>query len=210
MPAKGQYKPGPPIGSVIGKLQVIGIGEPIQDGKGRASTSVCRCQCGTVVTIRNYVLRRPITNSCGCTRKHGAARRNAKRSRTYNLYHNMLTRCRRDPRYSKVTICTQWKTSYTQFLADMGECPAGLTLDRIDNTKGYSPSNCRWATTKEQNNNRRNNHRVTFNGETKTITEWMEHHNMNKTSFYRRLKHGWSEEDAAGLPKYARRRPRSQ
>jgi hypothetical protein len=73
----------------------------------------------------------------------------------------MLQRCRnpKNPRYKYygargITVCERWN-NYKNFLADMGRCPVGLTLDRIDNEKGYTPTNCRWTTWKEQNNNNR-------------------------------------------------------
>lgn len=201
MPALNQFKPGPNPGSLFGKLTVIKNGDPIMDGNQRASTSVCSCECGKLVTIRNYVLRRAGTRSCGCIRAHGDGRRGSNKARTYSLWQNMLTRCRRDKRYADVEVCSEWKTSYSQFLADMGKCPAGLSLDRIDNLGNYEPGNCRWASMKEQNNNRRNNRLVTYNGKTQTVALWMEGHGMDYSSFYRRIALGWDESSAAGLPR---------
>lgn len=205
MPARNQFKPGPLIGARFGKLVVISTAEPIIESGGRRPASTCKCDCGKIFAIRNSVLTRKISpaQSCGCTRRHGNAVRKAK-SRTYNAWLNMKTRCRRDPHYRHVSICDAWLNSFQAFLSDMGECPEGLTLDRIDTTGNYEPLNCRWATSKQQANNKINNRLITINGITKTAIEWMEYHGLDSTTFYRRLRLGWTEEQAAATPKLAR------
>jgi hypothetical protein len=205
MPRKGQFKPGPPVGSQFGKLVVIESDLIIEESDQRVLASRCRCECGSVLVMRNYVLKRTGTRSCGCTRKHGAARRGEQRSRTYSLWQNMITRCKRDPRYSHVSVCDTWLASYENFLADMGKCPDGLSLDRIDNSGNYEPTNCRWTDAKTQNNNRRSNRRITFNGETRTVKGWMELNGLDYSTFYRRLSLGWDEVSAAALPKGSRK-----
>lgn len=84
-------------------------------------------------------------------------------------------------------MCDRWRDSFDAFLADMGSRPPGHTLDRIDNDKPYEPGNCRWATVREQNNNKRTNHRITANGESKTITEWARDAGVSSTAVRRRL-----------------------
>ena len=204
MPARNQFKPGPEPGTRFGKLTVLSPGEPIIE-RYNVPTSVCQCDCGKILTIRNYVLtrKRSPAKSCGCTRRHGCSNRNRK-TRTYNAWQNMKTRCKRDPHYKDITIHPAWVNDFEAFRRDMGECPEGLTLDRIKTEGNYEPSNCRWATMEEQANNKITNRLITVNGVTKTVAEWMTHHGLDYTTFYRRIKLGWSEEEAAGTPKLAR------
>jgi hypothetical protein len=92
--------------------------------------------------------------------QHGHARHGptGKASPTYQSWQSMLTRCRRrqDYRKSGIRVCVRWR-SFENFLTDMGERPAGTTLDRKDNAKGYQPDNCRWATPRDQARNTRRN-----------------------------------------------------
>jgi len=95
-----------------------------------------------------------------------------------------------------ITVCPQWY-DFPQFLADMGRKPTpGHSIDRIDNSKGYSPENCRWATKTEQNRNHRGNHMLTLNGETHCIQEWAEITGIRHTAIRVRLQRGWTVEKA--------------
>lgn len=111
--------------------------------------------------------------------KHGHSRRVSSRSRTYKAWCNMKTRALNPnreewPRYGGrgIVICQGWVESFGAFLSDMGECPEGLTLERINVNGNYEPSNCRWATQREQSNNKEITRRVTYNGQCLTVGEW--------------------------------------
>ena len=98
-----------------------------------------------------------------------------------------------------ITVCARWQ-DFANFFADMGERPANCTLDRIDNDGPYSPENCRWATQKEQTNNRRRNRMITFGGETKTLQQWAERTGINHSTILMRFKLGWPVERALTTP----------
>lgn len=103
----------------------------------------------------------------------------ANKSLAYTSWSQMIQRCcntnhKHYHHYGGrgITICPSWKESYSQFLKDMGPRPDGTCLDRIDNSKGYEPGNCRWATQIEQNNNQRTNKFIEFNGKRLTYRQW--------------------------------------
>ncbi len=89
------------------------------------------------------------------------------------------TRCRDYRHYGGrgITVCPRWDI-YSNFLLDMGEAPQGKTLERIENSEGYTPGNCRWATRAEQSRNKRSNLLIKFDGQTKLLVEWAEHFNV--------------------------------
>lgn len=118
----------------------------------------------------------------------------------------MLSRCLNPnaPHYADyggrgITVCERWR-EFSNFYADMGAKPPGLTLERIDNDKGYSPENCRWATREEQARNRRSNRLITYEGVTATLAETARRVGMGVTTLRGRLDAGWSVEEAITKP----------
>lgn len=142
--------------------------------------------------------------------RHGHTQFHKPSSPTYNSWHNMLkrVRCQNSKGYEThggrgITVCERWLT-FINFLADMGERPGReFSIDRINNSKGYEPGNCKWSTAKEQVNNRRNNIRLTVDGTTKTLTQWAEHNNIKPATAYGRMRKGWSLLRACGFKEKA-------
>lgn len=100
-------------------------------------------------------------------------------------------------------VCDLWMKDFSAFLAHMGPCPPGLTLERIDNDRGYEPGNCRWATILEQANNKRNIHWLTLRGRTLSLVAWAREAGIPRLAVYKRLKRGWSVERALTEPLHA-------
>ena len=173
---------------------------------------LCRCDCGNEKSINLNSLIKGMSNSCGCYRrefianrnyKHGFAYRENGTERLYRIWQGMKRRCydTNDPGYRNygergIKICDEWLNDYSAFRewSHANGYRDDLTIDRIDNDKGYYPYNCRWATVKEQSNNTRVNHRVTYQGETHTLSEWGDILGMSDDLISQRLRKGMSLE----------------
>ena len=114
----------------------------------------------------------------------------------YRTWRSMRTRCRCDPHYQKLGICKAWD-SFEQFRRDMGSRPSPRhQIDRIDNKLGYSATNCRWVTPKEQARNRSTNRIIELDGKRMPLIEALEHQGLNVGTFYSRLRRGCNEQRA--------------
>lgn len=99
-----------------------------------------------------------------------------------------------------ITVCKRWH-DFVNFLADMGEVPNGLELDRKDNNGNYEPTNCRWATINQQARNKRYSNRLTYNGETKSIWDWADEFGLKGKTLDNRIRRGWTVGKALTTPR---------
>ena len=192
-------------GFVVGQLTVKSYFGKV----GRNSIWICECSCGAITKVMGHHLRSKKTKSCGCFRikraraltyKHGQSK-----TPEYITFHAMIRRCNatsgRDwNAYKDISICERWK-DFDKFMEDMRKRPSQKhTIERIDNSKGYSPENCRWATRTEQNRNKRCNRVITFQGRSQCLSAWAEEYKLNYKLLWSRLKYGWSFEKAITTP----------
>lgn len=135
-------------------------------------------------------------------------------TRIYNIWHDMKRRCYCKSRKSYaryggrgITVCPEWQEFMPFYDWAMANGYSdNLTIDRIDVNGNYEPSNCRWVTSKEQANNKRNNHMITHNGKTQTITQWADELEINESTLHSRISRGFSCEKVLTMPKGCRRK----
>jgi hypothetical protein len=188
------------LGDCIGDLEII---EFLPNSKSGHSFAKALCKCQSIVKINLSSLNSRKHKKCrACIDKE---RRKPNRDKPeYSIYLSMKNRCINKnvnayKNYGErgITICDSWlgKNGYENFYADMGERPSPKhSLDRIDNNLGYSKENCRWATPKEQANNRRSNKLITYQGKTQTLSNWGVELGILPLTLLSRLDKGWSIE----------------
>lgn len=173
---------------------------------------MCRCDCGNIKTVYLGHLRMGRIKSCGClqneARIENKTTHGCSNTRMYSIWESMKQRCHNPknhayPRYGGrgIHVCAEWG-AFDNFKrwAEMNGYQDDLTLDRIDNDLGYSPSNCRWITMKEQQSNRRNNRFMTLDGITMTLQQWSESTGISADVICSRIKNGWSVDRAIKTP----------
>lgn len=210
------------VGDTIGNLTIVKLvrfkstkNSPTRKG------CICKCSCGNFIGPSRLVsLVNGDLVSCGCyqrkihskiisnrNKKHGFSSRN-NRDPLYVIWGTIKDRTtnlkRKDSKYySKkgISICDDWKNNFPNFRnwAIKNGYKEGLSIDRIDNSKGYCPENCRWISKSLQNNNKTNNRFLTYKGVSKTITQWGRERNLGWNTINRRLKKGKSIGQALGF-----------
>lgn len=196
-------------GQKFGLLTVIARDNEQTKAKNRLMW-ICSCECGKQKSISADNLLRGNTKSCGCLKeKHSMSH-----SRLYSIWHSMKQRCNNQNSYPYpdyggrgIRVCEEWNTDFTAFMkwAYENGYSDELTLDRIDNDKGYSPDNCRWTTMLVQRNNTRANKLLTINGRTMNASQWAKELGISRYTIYSRIRKGWSDEDVL-LKKNRRKR----
>lgn len=167
---------------------------------------MCRCDCGIEKVIQKAALVSGSQVSCGCAKRESLISKmtihGMSGSRTHNAWREMWGRSRgyrkadfAHYRARGINVCEQWR-SFDNFYADMGECPDGLTLERVNNDLGYSRDNCRWATMHDQNRNRRANRMVEIEGRTMCVMDWIKELNLGQSKVYNRIWRGMEPKQA--------------
>lgn len=191
------------VGQQFGKLIVLNYSGI--SGKYKQKYYLCKCECGKEKIIAKPNLIYSRTKSCGCysqknlftserTKKHGQSR-----TKTYSIWAGLKRRCSEKATgktkklyFDKgIRVCERWQ-KFENFLDDMGERPQGKTIDRIDGNGHYEPSNCRWATPKEQGNNTSANNLVEYNGKRQTISQWADELGIKANTLTYRLRRAFT------------------
>ena len=188
MPKKGMYQD--LIGQKYGKLTV----SKMHKHENRKYYWQCECECGNRTIVEGSKLKNGHTKSCGCIKKEWSAKMNYKNglsnSKIASTYHNMLNRCYRKScdmydhyGLKGITVCNEWLgengfVNFCNWSISHGYSD-GLTIDRIDNSKGYCPENCRWVDQYVQANNKSNNRYLRINGIVDTVGNHARRHGVS-------------------------------
>lgn len=198
------------IGNKFGRWTVLGFERSDRHGLQWR----CKCECGKEKVVLGTHLRYGNSRSCGCLKSELTADRSTTHGHTknrfpspeYNSYSGMMQRCyyTKHKRYCAyggrgIRVCKRWRESFENFIADMGVKPSEAhSIERKNNDGHYEPSNCVWATKEEQGSNTRQNHLIQCGGKCQTLARWSRETGIGETTITRRLKLGWSAEDALG------------
>lgn len=204
----------------FGRLLIVRLSR-----KGKRRYWLCECDCGNIKSVLHENLTSGQTKSCGCLARELSKQRCHERTgpaaahykhgfcvnknqRLYRIWGGIKQRCGNPNVHNfcdyggrGIKICSEWGEfePFMKWALSHGYKNT-LEIDRKDVNGDYSSDNCRWVTKKEQTMNKRSNHLITFNGETKTLFEWASHLNMNGSSLLWRIKKGWDVKKAFLTP----------
>ena len=191
------------VGQKFGRLTVV----ERAPNKGSKAAWKCICDCGGSTVAISHDLICGHTKSCGCYQRQQTSRASMKHgkrhTKIYAVWLSMKDRCfnHKNKRFEDyggrgITVCDEWKNDKKQFFkwAFENGYADNLTIDRIDVKRGYSPENCRWVDQQTQQNNRSNNHILTINGISHTISEWARISGIKAGTIQNRAAHGWTGE----------------
>ena len=197
------------IGQRFGRLLVIE--KMVQRDRFKKVVWKCKCDCGNEHLINTKSLRSSNVQSCGWLRVELTTTHGKRNTREYSIWNQMKTRCFNSNHvyFNKyggrgITVCNEWML-FENFFNDMGLAPPKHTLERIDNNKGYSKENCKWATRKEQAVNRSSTKFLTFDGQTKSISDWAREIGIRIDTLHYRISRGWNIEKALTTPTIRKR-----
>lgn len=170
-----------------------------------------RCDCGALKNIRAANVRRGLVVSCTCQRKRLLSEQRTKhgksKSEVYRIWVGIKDRCTNpnDPAYPRyggrgIKVCERWINSFENFFEDMGDRPAGQSIERVDNDGDYDPSNCVWASRTVQNRNKSTNRLIAHAGAVRCLNDWAAITGINRDTLRSRLDKGWSAADALSVP----------
>jgi hypothetical protein len=188
----------PPVGQVFDRLTVIGPGK-------KKYHWLCLCSCGNTKEINKFHIGVNI-KSCGCLlaewAREGQKTHGKRKNPTYEIWSSMKQRClnpgNKDYCYyggRGINVCAEWM-NFQSFIDDMGECPSGYSIERININMGYCKENCVWIKRSMQNRNKRNNRLLTYNQKTQSVIEWSEETGIPYQTLLSRLKRGWEVDRA--------------
>lgn len=176
-----------------------------------------KCFCGNEFECLKNNVNKGNTKSCGCVsselKSKGRQTHGLTESKVYRAWCSMKRRCynENDIQYSDyggkgIEVCKRWKSSFENFFKDMGHPPSDKhSVDRINVSKNYSKSNCKWSTYEEQANNKNNNRILIYKGKKKTMTQWAKEYKKDPKLIWKRLSRGWTVEESLETPKGCRR-----
>lgn len=196
------------VGKTFGLWTVL---SRVENDNMNSITYLCKCTCGAIRKVVGRRLRTERSRSCGCRNSELTSERFIKHgnstTREFKIWRNMISRChdKKSISYSAygkrgIIVCSAWLASYDSFITAMGECPAGKSLDRIDNDGNYEPSNCRWADFETQCSNKRNSRYIECRGRKQTLSQWAKEVEMGAATLRFRLKMKWGVEEAIFTP----------